>query len=172
MRYLLPLLAFLALAVALGLGLQRDPRALPSALIDQAAPAIALPLLHDAERRFDTAQMRGQVWLLNVWASWCEPCRTEMPALKVLSARDGVALFGLNYKDRDEQARALLEQVGNPYLASAVDADGRVGMDFGVHGVPETFVIDGAGRVRLRHTGPVTAAVWRDKLMPAVRSLQ
>lgn len=172
MRYLLPLLAFLALAVALGLGLQRDPRALPSALIDQPAPAIDRPLLHDASRRLDIAQMRGQVWLLNVWASWCEPCRAELPALKVLSTRDGIALFGLNYKDRDAPARALLEQVGNPYLASAVDADGRVGMDFGVHGVPETFVIDGAGRVRFRHTGPVTAEVWRDKLMPVVRALK
>lgn len=172
MRYLLPLLAFLALAVALGLGLQRDPRALPSALIDQPAPAIDRPLLHHAQRRLDTAQLRGQVWLLNVWASWCEPCRAELPALKVLSTRDGVPVLGLNYKDRDDAARALLEQVGNPYLASAVDADGRVGMDFGVHGVPETFVIDAAGRVRLRHTGPVTAEVWQDKLMPAIRSLR
>ncbi|RZJ09667.1 MAG: DsbE family thiol:disulfide interchange protein [Rubrivivax sp.] len=172
MRYLLPLLAFLALAVALGLGLQRDPRALPSALLDRPAPAIDRPLLHDPGRRLDTAQMHGQVWLLNVWASWCEPCRTEMPALKVLSTRDGVALFGLNYKDRDAPALALLDQIGNPYLASAVDADGRVGMDFGVQGVPETFVIDGAGRVRFRHTGPVTAEVWRDKLMPAVRALK
>lgn len=172
MRYLLPLLAFLALAVALGLGLRRDPRALPSALIDHAAPAIDRPLLHDATRRLDIAQLRGQVWLLNVWASWCEPCRTEMPALKVLSTRDGVPLFGLNYKDREGPARALLAQIGDPYLGSAVDTDGRVGMDFGVHGVPETFVIDAAGRVRFRHVGPVTAEVWRDTLMPIVRSLK
>lgn len=172
MRYLLPLLVFIGLAAALALGLQRDPRALPSALIDQPAPAIDRPLLHDPARRLDTAQLRGQVWLLNVWASWCEPCRAELPALKVLSARDGVPLFGLNYKDADVPARRMLDQVGNPYLASAVDADGRVGMDFGVRGVPETFVIDGAGRVRFRHAGPVTAEVWREQLMPVVRSLK
>lgn len=172
MRYLLPLLVFLALAAALGLGLQRDPRALPSALIDQPAPAIDRPLLHDEQRQLHTGELRGRVWLLNVWASWCEPCRSELPALKVLSRRDGVPLYGLNYKDREGPARALLAQVGDPYLASAVDADGRVGMDFGVRGVPETFVIDAAGRVRLRHVGPVTAEVWRDRLMPTVRALQ
>lgn len=172
MRFLLPLLVFLALAVVLGLGMRRDPRALPSALVDQPAPAIGLPLLHDPQQRLDTAPLRGQVWLLNVWASWCEPCRAELPALKVLAARDAVPLYGLNYKDRDATARKLLAQVGNPYIASAVDADGRVGMDFGVHGVPETFVIDAAGRVRLRHTGPVTAEVWRDKLMPAIQALK
>ena len=172
MRFLLPLLAFLALAVVLGLGMRHDPRALPSALVDQPAPAINLPLLHAPQQRLDTARLRGQVWLLNVWASWCEPCRAELPALKVLATRDAVPLYGLNYKDRDAAARKLLAQVGNPYVASAVDTDGRVGMDFGVHGVPETFVIDATGRVRLRHTGPVTAEVWRDKLMPAVRTLR
>jgi cytochrome c biogenesis protein CcmG/thiol:disulfide interchange protein DsbE len=172
MRFLMPLLAFLALAVVLGLGMRRDPRALPSALVDRPAPAIGLPLLHDPQQRLDTAPLHGQVWLLNVWASWCEPCRAELPALKALAARDAVPLYGLNYKDQDARARRLLAQVGNPYIASAVDADGRVGMDFGVHGVPETFVIDATGRVRLRHTGPVTAEVWRDKLMPAVKSLR
>lgn len=172
MRYLLPLLGFLALALALGFGLHRDPRALPSALIDQPAPAIAGPLLHDGTQRLDAARLQGQVWLLNVWASWCEPCRSELPALQVLSTRDRVPLYGLNYKDRDAPARALLAQVGNPYVASAVDADGRVGMDFGVRGVPETFVIDGSGRIRYRHVGPVTAQVWQDQLMPVVRALR
>lgn len=172
MRYLLPLLAFLGLALLLGLGLQRDPRLLPSALLDQPAPAIDRPLLHDPQQRFDSTQLQGRVWLLNVWASWCEPCRSELPALKVLAARDGVALYGLNYKDRDAPARALLAQVGNPYLGSAVDADGRIGMDYGVQGVPETFVIDAAGLVRYRHLGPVDAQVWREQLMPVVRSLQ
>lgn len=172
MRFLLPLLAFLGLAAVLGLGLQRDPRALPSALLDRPAPAINLPLLDDAQRRFDTKQLHGQVWMLNVWASWCGPCREELPALKVLASRDRMPLVGLNYKDNEVEARALLQNVGNPYLGSAVDADGRVGMDYGVQGVPETFVIDGQGRVRYRHKGPVTAEVWRDQLMPVVRSLQ
>lgn len=172
MRFLLPLLAFLGLAVVLALGLQRDPRALPSALLDRPAPAINLPLLDEPQHRFNMDQQRGHVWLLNVWASWCGPCREELPALKVLTARDKVPLIGLNYKDDVAQARLLLQSVGNPYLGSAVDADGRIGMDYGVQGVPETFVIDAAGRIRYRHTGPVTAEIWRDQLMPVVRSLQ
>ncbi len=172
MRFLMPLLAFLGLALVLGMGMQRDPRVLPSALLDRPAPAMARPLLQEPARIFDSAELKGQVWMLNVWASWCEPCRAEMPALKVLARQDGVPLVGLNYKDRDAQALALLQLAGNPYLVSVVDADGRVGMDFGVQGVPETFVIDAAGRVRLRHQGAVTAQVWRDKLMPLVRTLR
>ena len=172
MRFILPLLIFLALAAVLALGLQRDPRALPSALLERPAPAIALPLLDTPARNFDMAQMRGQVWMLNVWASWCGPCREEMPALKVLAGRDAVPLVGLNYKDDPAQARQLLQRVGNPYLASALDADGRVGMDYGVQGVPETFVIDAEGRIRYRHKGPVTAEVWREQLLPVVLSLR
>lgn len=171
MRFLLPLLVFLGLAAVLGLGLQRDPRALPTALLNHPAPAIDRPLLGRPQERFDSGRLHGRVWLLNVWASWCAPCQAELPALKVLAAQDGVPLYGLNYKDRDAAALALLASVGNPYLGSAVDADGQVGMDFGVQGVPETFVIDAAGHVRYRHLGPVTAAVWRDVLMPAVRHL-
>ena len=166
------MLAFLVLAVVLALGLQRDPRALPSALLDRPAPEIRLPLLDTPQRNFDMAQLRGQVWILNVWASWCGPCREELPALKVLAGRDDVPLMGLNYKDDAEQAKLLLQRVGNPYLASAVDKDGRIGMDYGVQGVPETFIIDGAGRVRYRHTGPVTAEIWRDKLMPVITALR
>ena len=172
MRFILPLLMFLALAAVLALGLQRDPRALPSALLERPAPAIALPLLDTPARNFDMAQMRGQVWMLNVWASWCGPCREEMPALKVLAGRDAVPLVGLNYKDDPAQARQLLQRIGNPYLASALDADGRVGMDYGVQGVPETFVIDAEGRIRYRHKGPVTAEVWREQLLPVVLSLR
>ena len=172
MRFILPLLIFLALAAVLALGLQRDPRALPSALLERPAPAIALPLLDAPARNFDMAQMRGQVWMLNVWASWCGPCREEMPALKVLAGRDAVPLVGLNYKDDPAQARQLLQRIGNPYLASALDADGRVGMDYGVQGVPETFVIDAEGRIRYRHKGPVTAEVWREQLLPVVLSLR
>lgn len=171
MRYLWPLAGFLVLAVMLGLGLQRDPRALPSALLDRPAPNIVLPLLDDTQRQFDSSALRGQVWLLNVWASWCGPCREELPALKVLATRDKVTVYGLNYKDDAEQARMLLRKIGNPYLGSAIDRDGRIGMDYGVQGVPETFVIDATGRIRYRHVGPVTAAVWRDQLMPLLRSL-
>ena len=172
MRFVLPLAIFLGLAVMLGLGLQRDPRALPSALLEQPAPAIALPLLEDPLQRLELQSMRGQVWLLNVWASWCAPCRQELPVLAELSQRDRVPVYGLNYKDQPDKARALLRVAGNPYRASAVDADGRVGMDFGIQGVPETFVIDGQGRVRFRHTGPVTAEIWRDQLLPVIREVE
>ena len=172
MRFVLPLAIFLGLAVMLGLGLQRDPRALPSALLEQPAPAIALPLLEDSSQRLELQSMRGQVWLLNVWASWCAPCRQELPVLAELSRRDQVPVYGLNYKDQPDKARALLRVAGNPYRASAVDADGRVGMDFGIQGVPETFVIDGQGRVRFRHTGPVTAEIWRDQLLPVIRKVE
>ena len=172
MRFALPLAIFLGLAVMLGLGLQRDPRALPSALLEQPAPAIALPLLEDSSQRLELQSMRGQVWLLNVWASWCGPCRQELPVLAEFSQRDRIPVYGLNYKDQPDKARALLRVAGNPYRASAVDADGRVGMDFGIQGVPETFVIDGQGRVRFRHTGPVTAEIWRDQLLPVIRKVQ
>jgi cytochrome c biogenesis protein CcmG/thiol:disulfide interchange protein DsbE len=129
-------------------------------------------LLEDPRRPFDQTALRGQVWLLNVWASWCAPCRQELPLLLEFSRRDQVPVYGLNYKDQPDKARALLRVAGNPYVASAVDADGRTGMDFGIQGVPETFVIDGQGRVRYRHLGPVTAEVWQQKLLPVVKAVQ
>jgi cytochrome c biogenesis protein CcmG/thiol:disulfide interchange protein DsbE len=172
MRFLLPFLAFIALAIVLAFGLARDPKVLPSALIAQAAPAISLPLLHDPGRKLEVDKLRGQVWLLNVWASWCAPCGEELPVLLEFARKDGVALSGLDYKDQDEAARAWLQRHGDPYLASASDRDGRVGMDYGVYGVPETFVIDRSGQVRFRHAGPVTPEVWRTRLLPVVRSLQ
>lgn len=172
MRFILPLALFLGLAVMLGLGLQRDPRALETALLDQPVPAIDRPLLDDPQQQFTPEALRGQVWLLNVWASWCAPCRQELPLLADFSRRDHVAVYGLNYKDQPDKARALLRVAGNPYAASAVDADGRVGMDFGIQAVPETFVIDAQGRVRFRHTGPVTAEVWQQKLLPVIRAVQ
>lgn len=176
MRYKLPLAIFLLLAMVLAVGLSRDPRRLPSALVGKAAPAIDLPLLEDPQRRLQTDSLRGQVWLLNVWASWCAPCREELPVLQTAARRDGVLLYGLNYKDYDKDqgaaARAMLQRHGNPYRASAVDAKGRVGIDFGVYGVPETFVIDREGRIRLRHPGAVTAEIWQNELLPLVRSLQ
>lgn len=174
MRFAIPLAIFLGLAVMLGLGLQRDPRALESALLEQPIPAFELPVLGAADNavRWQPQAQQGQVWLLNVWASWCAPCRQEMPVLAQLSQQDRVPVYGLNYKDELHKAQALLRVAGNPYVISGVDADGRVGMDFGIHAVPETFVIDAQGRVRYRHLGPVTPEVWRDKLMPVVRAVQ
>lgn len=172
MRFMLPLAVFLGLAVMLGLGLQRDPRALESALLDQPVPIFDLPLLDDQGARLTPQTLRGKVWLLNVWASWCAPCRQELPILVEMSHKDQIAIYGLNYKDQSSKAQALLRVAGNPYVASAVDADGRVGMDFGIHAVPETFVIDAQGRVRYRHLGPVTQQVWEEKIMPVVRAVQ
>ncbi|MBD9402172.1 DsbE family thiol:disulfide interchange protein [Comamonas sp. CMM02] len=172
MRFMLPLAVFLGLAVMLGLGLQRDPRALESALLDQPIPVFDLPLLGQSDGRLTPQTLRGKVWLLNVWASWCAPCRQELPILVEMSRKDQVAIYGLNYKDQSSKAQALLRVAGNPYVGSAVDADGRVGMDFGIHAVPETFVIDAQGRVRYRHLGPVTQQVWEEKIMPVVRAVQ
>lgn len=172
MRFMLPLAVFLGLAVMLGLGLQRDPRALESALLDQPIPGFDLPLLGQSDGRLTPQTLRGKVWLLNVWASWCAPCRQELPILVEMSRKDQVAIYGLNYKDQSSKAQALLRVAGNPYVGSAVDADGRVGMDFGIHAVPETFVIDAQGRVRYRHLGPVTQQVWEEKIMPVVRAVQ
>lgn len=172
MRFALPIAIFLGLAAVLALGLQQDPRARPQTRVDRQAPALDLPLLHDPQKQLQSGSMRGQVWLLNVWASWCGPCREELPALASLSARDAVPLVGLNYKDQPEAALELLRRHGNPYLASAVDRDGRAGLDLGVAGVPETFVIDREGRIRYRHAGPVSPQVWDSALMPVVRSLR
>lgn len=172
MRFALPLAIFLALAVMLGLGLQHDPRALPSALLAQPAPAIDRPVLAQPERRLQLSDMAGQVWLLNVWASWCVPCRQELPVLQEMSRQDQVPVYGLNYKDQPAKAQALLRVAGNPYIASAMDVDGRVGMDYGIQAVPETFVIDSQGRVRFRHLGPVTPEIWRDTLMPVIKKLR
>lgn len=173
MRFAIPLAIFLGLAVMLGLGLQRDPRALESALLDHQVPAFELPVLGAKNNEMLSSQaLQGRVWLLNVWASWCAPCRQELPVLAQMSQKDQVEIYGLNYKDQSPKAQALLRVAANPYVASAVDADGRVGMDFGIHAVPETFVIDAQGRVRYRHLGPVTPEVWEQKLMPVVRAVQ
>jgi cytochrome c biogenesis protein CcmG/thiol:disulfide interchange protein DsbE len=172
MRFKLPFAIFIVLAILLAVGLQRNPKLLPSALIDQPAPAIDLPLLHDPQQRLQVESLRGQVWLLNVWASWCAPCRDELPVLLELTRRDGVPLYGLNYKDKSDAARVWLQRFGNPYRGSAIDDEGRVGIDYGVYGVPETFVIDGAGRIRYKHAGPINAELWRERLLPVVRSQQ
>lgn len=173
MKFVIPLVAFLGLAVMFGLGLQRDPRALESALLQQPVPQFDLPVLGgEAHERLNTHQLYGRVWVLNVWASWCAPCRQELPILVNMGRKDQVAIYGLNYKDDPVKAQVLLKVAGSPYVASAVDLTGRVGMDFGIQAVPETFVIDKQGVVRYRHLGPVSQEVWEQKLMPVVRAVQ
>ncbi|MES2149437.1 MAG: DsbE family thiol:disulfide interchange protein [Pseudomonadota bacterium] len=170
-RFLLPLGLFAALVLFLGVGLHRDPREIPSPFIGKPAPAFKVTQLGDAGAVISPRDMLGKVWMLNVWASWCVSCRQEHPVLMDL-ARSGVApLIGLDYKDGRADGQGWLAQFGNPYQASAFDSDGRVGIDYGVYGVPETFVIDKRGVIRLKHVGPITPAVIAEKLVPLIREL-
>jgi cytochrome c biogenesis protein CcmG/thiol:disulfide interchange protein DsbE len=171
-RYLLPLVVFVVLLGFLGVGLTLNPREVPSPFIGKAAPAFALHQLHVEEKMIAPENLRGQVWLLNVWASWCVSCRQEHPVLLDLAKRNVAPIIGLDYKDERAAGIAWLQQNGDPYTLSAHDRDGRVGIDYGVYGVPETFVIDKAGVVRLKHTGPLTPAVVNEKLIPLVKELQ
>jgi cytochrome c biogenesis protein CcmG/thiol:disulfide interchange protein DsbE len=175
-RYLLPLALFLALAVFLGLGLNHDPRELPSPLVGKAAPAFALPRLvaegAAAPAHFTPAEMKGKVWMLNVWASWCVSCRQEHPVLMDIARSGIVPLVGLGYKDKPADARRWLAGHGDPYLLTALDAAGRVGIDYGVYGVPETYVIDQAGVIRYKQTGPISADILRTKILPLIGKLK
>jgi cytochrome c biogenesis protein CcmG/thiol:disulfide interchange protein DsbE len=170
-RYLLPLAVFVLLVGFLAVGLQRDPKLVPSPLIDKPAPAFSLPRLDDPAKMLGSADMQGKVWLLNVWASWCVACRIEHPLLVELAGTGTVPIIGLNYKDKRDEAVAWLRQHGNPYLVSIVDAQGLVGIDFGVYGVPETFVIDKQGVIRLKHIGPITPEALREQILPLVKKL-
>ena len=171
-RVLLPLVVFLLLVGFLAVGLKLDPREVPSPLIGKAAPAFELPILDQPEKRFVPADMRGKVWLLNVWASWCVSCRDEHPVLVDLSKKGVLPILGLNYKDKGEDAKRWLAQFGNPYQLSAVDADGRIGIDYGVYGVPETYLIDTEGVIRFKQIGPLTSAVLERKVLPLATALK
>lgn len=172
-RYAIPLVVFVVLVVLLGVGLKLDPREVPSPFIGKPAPQFSLMRLDDPSQFIGPASMKGQVWLLNVWASWCTSCRAEHEVIKQL-ARDGVAvpIIGLNYKDEPTDAIAWLRNYGNPYLTSAVDREGQVGIDWGVYGVPETFVIDKRGIIRYKQIGPVTGPALQEKILPLLRQLQ
>jgi cytochrome c biogenesis protein CcmG/thiol:disulfide interchange protein DsbE len=171
-RYLLPLGIFLALAALLFKGLSLDPRKVPSPLIDKPAPAFSLSRLKDPGGVLANSDLHGKVTLLNVWATWCVACRSEHPVLMQLAQTGQVDIYGLNYKDERDAAVAWLERFGNPYKANGFDADGRVGIDWGVYGTPETFVIDKRGVIRDKHIGPLTVDVLRDRILPLVKRLQ
>lgn len=171
-RYLVPLGVFLLLAVFLAIGLFRDPREVPSPLIDKPAPVFSLPQLHEPNRALTPADMRGKVWLFNVWASWCVACLDEHPVLVELAKRNLVPIVGLNYKDGRDDALKWLQKHGNPYTVSAQDAQGSVGIDYGVYGVPETYVIDKQGIIRYKKIGPVTPDDLEIRILPLIRSLQ
>src|ERR1700716_100235 len=167
----IPLAIFVVLVAFLWVGLGRDPREVPSPLIGKAAPSFALPQRH-GDKPLSTADLKGKVWLLNVWASWCVSCRVEHPLLLQLAKTNVVPVYGLDYKDKTTDALAWLAQHGNPYTASIVDSDGKVGIDYGVYGVPETFLIDKAGVVRYKQIGPLTVEALQQKILPLVRQLQ
>lgn len=171
MKRLIPFAIFIILAGFLAVGLKLNPREVPSPLIGKPAPAFTLPLLSDSAKTLSPADLRGQVWLLNVWASWCASCRQEHEILLDLARRGVAPVYGLDYKDQPEAARAWLARLGNPYTAVIVDAEGRTGIDYGVYGVPETYVIDKAGVIRMKHTGPVTPEILGKKIMPLLAEL-
>ncbi len=170
-RFLVPLGVFVVLIAFLWVGLSLKPREVPSPLIGKPAPTFRLPLLHDSARTITPEELRGQVWVLNVWASWCAPCLQEHPLLVEMERRKIVTIVGLNYKDQREDSIAWLRQHGNPYLVSAYDRDGNVGIDWGVYGVPETFVIDKAGIIRHKITGVLTPTNIRDEIIPLIKEL-
>lgn len=168
---LLPLLVFLILGGYFALGLTKDPSKLPSMLIDKPVPTFTLPGLAQGDPGLASAELTGKVRLVNVFASWCAPCRVEHPLLMRLAKEEGITIHGINYKDKPEAAKAFLDQMGNPFTSIGSDRDGRVGIDFGVYGVPETYVIDKAGRVRYRHVGPLMPFDLDEKILPMIREL-
>jgi cytochrome c biogenesis protein CcmG/thiol:disulfide interchange protein DsbE len=170
-RRFLPLAAFGALAGVLGAGLRLNPGEVPSPHIGKPAPPFRLARLQAPAEQFTPAELQGRVWLLNVWASWCAPCRDEHPLLLQLAREIPWPIVGLNTRDDPRSAQEWLRRLGDPYLATASDTDGRVGIDYGVYGVPETFVIDQAGVVRHKHVGPLTSQNWGDELLPVLRRL-
>jgi cytochrome c biogenesis protein CcmG, thiol:disulfide interchange protein DsbE len=171
-RFLIPIVVLAALVALLAAGLRHDPRRLPSALIGKPAPAFELPRLDAEHISMSSRAMHGKVWVLNVWASWCEACRDEHPLLMKFAASGIVPVYGLDYQDDAEPALQWLAQAGNPYQATLVDRDGRTGIDYGVYGVPETFVIDRGGVVRYRQAGPLTQASLDTVILPLVGRLQ
>ena len=171
MKRFLPLGIFLAMAALLGVGLSLDPKEVPSPLIGKPAPEFTLPMLGSPEQQLSPEQLKGQVWVLNVWASWCVSCREEHEIITRLANQNLVTVIGLNYKDDPSDAERWLNQFGNPYATSVIDRDGRVGIDWGVYGVPETFVIGADGAIKYKHIGPVTNESLEAEVLPVIREL-
>jgi cytochrome c biogenesis protein CcmG/thiol:disulfide interchange protein DsbE len=169
--FLIPAALFALLAVVFYAGLGIDPSVLPSPLIDQPAPRFALPPLHGEAQGFSSADLTGHVSLVNTFASWCAPCRAEHPVLNALAQTRRVPIYGIDYKDKEDLARAWIAELGNPYTRIGAD-DGRVGIDWGVYGVPETFIVDKGGRIRYKHVGPLTPADVEHTILPLVARLE
>ena len=171
MKRWLPLVLFLVLVGFFAKGLFLNPREVPSPFIGRTAPAFSLPLVGEANATFSPSDMKGRVWMLNVWAPWCASCRQEHPVLMQIAASGRVPIVGLNWKDADREAAALLARTGSPYVAVPDDPDGRVGIDYGVTGTPETYLIDAEGIVRLKHIGPISPEVWQGRFEPKLKEL-
>jgi len=179
LRYIAPVLLFLVVAGFLLLGLDRNPSEIPSPLIGKPAPPWSLPRLSTGSGAsggadagsLDGAALKGQPYLLNVWASWCAPCLQEHPVLVELARRKVIRIVGINYKDRPEDARAWLARHGNPFAEIVADREGRAAIDFGVYGVPETFLVDGQGVIRFKHIGALTVDAVQGRLLPAIAAL-
>lgn len=170
-RFLLPLGMFAILVYFLAVGLHKDPHEVPSPLIGKPAPNFTLTQLQEPGKTFSPKDMEGKVWMLNVWASWCVTCREEHPYLVEFSKAGIVPIMGLDYKDGRKEGIDTLSQIGNPYQLSVFDGDGRVGIDYGVYGVPETFLIDKHGVIRYKQSGAVTPEVIKEKLLPLIKEL-
>ena len=169
--YLLPTILFVVLCGFLFRGLSLDPSLVPTALIDKPVPYFDLDELDDRTDPLSSVNLKGKVTLVNVFSSWCGPCRIEHPLLLEIAARGQVALHGINYKDEPVAARAWLDDLGNPFERIGVDRDGRVSIELGVYGVPETFLIDSTGRIRYKHVGPISENDWNKHLLPLIRTL-
>ena len=170
-KFIIPIGLFALLGVLLAYGLRLDPSKIPSPLVGKPLPAFSLPTLENPDKSLANADLQGKVILINVWASWCAACKQEHPVLMRMASEKRVPLIGLNYKDKRVDALNVLKTDGNPYDLSIVDADGRVGIDWGVYGVPETFVIDKQGVIRYKYIGPISTEVWEKTLLPLVQKL-
>lgn len=189
-KFLIPLVLFFGLVAFLAVGLKRDPREIPSPLVGKPAPTFSLPTLQ-GDKPFSPADFKGQVWLFNVWATWCVACREEHPLLVEFSKTQSVPIVGLSYKEIQaadqangplsdeaklglarERSLRFLQRQGDPYKLSVMDLDGRVGIDYGVYGVPETYLIDREGVIRYKQVGPVTPEILENQLLPLIRSLE
>ena len=171
LRFLIPLALFVVLVGLLATGLKLDPREVPSPLIGKPAPAFTLTRLDDAGRTIRRDDLIGKVWMLNVWASWCAACRDEHPLLVEFAKAKRLPIYGLNYKDTRQDGQQWLARFGNPYDASLFDQDGRVGIDWGVYGVPETFIVDRTGVIRFKHIGALTPDILRTRVEPLLKQL-
>lgn len=171
MRFALILLPFMALIAVLGVGLTLNPREVPSPLVGKVAPDFNLPILHDPAKRFSPKEMAGRVWMLNVWASWCTPCLDEHPVITELANSGAAPIVGLNYKDGRDDAIAWLKRNGDSFIVTVQDPTGRVGIEYGVYGVPETYVIDKRGIIRYKHIGPLKPETAEKKVRPLLRQL-